>query len=44
MLNSNDVSSKALASMAEASVTKPQTARGIVHFTRQRGSKRAQIA
>jgi len=27
--------------MAEASVAKPQTARGIVHYARQQGTKRA---
>jgi len=27
--------------LAEASVAKPQTARGIVHYARQQGTKRA---
>jgi hypothetical protein len=29
--------------MAEASVAKPQTARGVVHYARQQGIKRARI-
>jgi hypothetical protein len=38
---SSEPQPNAFASMAEASVAKPQTARGIVHYARQQGTQRA---